>query len=159
MHTQTQQLKIKTMKLGKFVPNVKWGFDCSTMGVVYSSDNEQIGFYEEFRSGNTRFVTIYTNDELRNKYLDEKETDRYGAPIPIKEVRDFVISHFNLKGEDDVFWWDFEDYACNVDGGSVPSLCGNEDGWKDWIETITKFGNFNFETSIEKQINFSKGIY
>lgn len=147
------------MKLGKFVPNIKWGFECSTMGAVYSSDNEQIGFYEEFRGGKTRFVTIFTNDDLRNKYLDEKETERYGAPIPIKEVRDFVVSQFNLKGEDDVFWWDFEDYVCNIDGGSVPSLCGNEDGWKDWIETITKFGNFSFDTSVESQINFSKGIY
>lgn len=148
------------MKLGKFVPNVKWGFDGSTMGVVYNSDNEQIGFYEEFRSGKTRFVIIITNEELMEKYLDEKESENYGAPIPIKEVRDFVVSFFNLKGDiDDVFWWDFDDYVCNIDGGSVPPIYDNEEGWKDWIETITKFGNFNFETSIEKQINFSKGIY
>jgi hypothetical protein len=147
------------MKLGKFVPNVKWGFDCSTMGVVYSSNNEQIGFYEEFRSEKFRFVIIYTNEELMEKYLDEKETERFGGPIPIKEVRDFVKSYFNIIGDDNVFWWTFDDYVCNIDGGSVPSLCGNEEGWKDWIETITKFGNFNFETSVEKQINFSKGIY
>ena len=147
------------MKLGKFVPNVKWSFDCSTMGVVYSSDNEQIGFYEEFRSGKTRFVTIFTNEELSDKYLDEKETERYDTPIPIKEVRDFVKSYFNLKGEDNVFWWDFDDYVCNVDGGSVPSLYDNEAGWKDWVETISKFGNFSFDTSVEQQINFSKGIY
>lgn len=148
------------MILGKFVPNVKWGFDCSTMGVVYSSDNEQIGFYEEFRSDKSRFVIIITNEELMEKYLDEEESENYGAPIPIKEVRDFVVSFFNLKGDvDDVFWWSFDDYVCNIDGGSVPPIYNNEEGWKNWIETITKFGNFKFDTSVEKQINFSKGIY
>ena len=147
------------MILGKFVPNIKWVFDCSTMGVIFSPNDEQIGFYEEFRGEKFHFVVIYTNHELMMKHLDKQESERFGEPIPIKEVRDFVISHFNLKGEDDVFWWDFEDYACNVDGGSVPSLCGNEDGWRDWIETMTKFGNFNFDTSVEEQINYSKGIY
>ena len=147
------------MKLGKFVPNIKWGFECSTMGVVYSSDNEQIGFYEEFRSEKFRFVIIYTNHKLMMEHLDTQETERFGEPIPIKEVRDFVVSQFNLKGEDDVFWWDFDDYVCNVDGGSVPSLCGNEEGWKDWVESLSNFGNIKFESTIEEQINYSKGIY
>lgn len=147
------------MILGKFVPNIKWGFECSTMGVIFSPNDEQIGFYEEFRSEKFRFVIIYTNHDLMMEHLDKQETERFGEPIPIKEVRDFVVSQFNLKGKDDVFWWDFEDYVCNVDGGSVPSLCGNEDGWRDWIESLSKFGNIKFESTIEEQINYSKGIY
>ena len=88
--------------LGKFVPNVKWSFDCSTMGVVYSSDNEQIGFYEEFRSGKMRFVIIYTNEELMEKYLYDanspyRNEDYYGAYIGRLAVWDGISPELRGK--------------------------------------------------------------
>ena len=147
------------MKIGYFIPNIKWTFANSTMGKVFSPDNNLIGFYEDFHTENMRFVVIYTNHQLMMEHLDKQETERFGEPIPIKEVRDFVKKTFNLKGDDNVFWWDFEDYICNVDGGSVPDLCENVEGWADWINSLETFGSVKFDSTIENQVNWSKGNY
>jgi hypothetical protein len=147
------------MIIGSFIPNIKWTFANSTMGKVFSPDNTHIGFYEYFHTENVRFVTIYTDHQLMKKYLDKMATENYGSPIPIKEVRDFVKSAFNLKGDDNVFWWDFVDYACDVDCGSVPNLCENTEGWEDWINSLKTFSGVKFQSTIEKQVNWSKGIY
>lgn len=147
------------MILDSFIPNIKWTFANSTMGKVFSPDGKHIGFYEDFHTENDRFVTIYTNHQLMKEYLDEQETTRFGSPIPIKEVRDFVKKVFNLKGDNNVFWWDFVDYACDVDCGSVPNLCGNTEGWEDWINSFETFSGVKFQSAIEKQVNWSKGIY
>jgi hypothetical protein len=147
------------MKIGSFIPNIKWTFADSTMGKVFSPDNKHIGFYEDFHTENMRLVFIYTNHQLMMEHLDNEETERFGEPIPIKEVRDFVKKTFNIKGDDNVFWWDFEDYICNVDGGSVPSLCENIEGWADWINSLETFGGVKFDSTIESQVNWSKGIY
>lgn len=140
----------------EFKPVKKWKFPNSQFGEVWSSKGK-IGFYELF--GQNKFVTIYTDYKLQQKWIDKRASNNYGAPIPKKLIRDWVQEKFQLQKGDTVFWWDAEEYIFNIDGGSVPRLGNNEDGWAHFITEFQKFFGQKTNSSIEDQINFSKGIY
>jgi hypothetical protein len=140
----------------EFKPVKKWIFPNSQFGEVWSSAGK-IGFYE--LRGQNKFVTIYTDSKLRRKWIDNRATQNYGAPIPKELVRDWVQKKFGLQKDNTVFWWSADEYIDNIDGGSVPSLGNNEDGWAHFIKDFQKFFKQKTSSSIEDQINFSKGIY
>ena len=139
----------------EFKPVKKWIFPNTQFGEVWSSE-EKIGFYELYDQD--KFATIYTDLNLQQKWIDGRATQKYGVPIPKKLIRDWVQKKFKLKN-DSVFWWNAGEYISNIDGGSVPNLGDNEDGWAHFIKEFQKFFKQKTSSSIEDQINYSKGIY
>lgn len=139
-----------------FKPIKKWKFPNTQFGEVWSA-KKKIGFYELF--GQNKFVTIYTNSELQQKWLDYRASQKYGGPVPKEVVRDWVQKEFNLKEEDTVFWWDAEEYINNIDAGSVPNLGKNVNGWTHFITEFQIFFKLETFSTIKDQINYSKGIY
>lgn len=144
----------------KFKKIKDWQFPNTSFGEVWD-ETKQIGFYEVYKSDRQHFVTLYTNIKLQEKWLDQTATNRYGEPIPIKSVCELVKKRFDLTGDENVFWWDIEDFYSNIDGGSVPEL-GDRKGELAWMGMMSKFKKFfgcGPETPISKQIRFSKGDY
>lgn len=139
-----------------FKPIKKWKFPYTQFGEVWSS-KKKIGFYELF--GRNEFVTIYTNSELQQKWLDYPASQKYGGPVPKEVVRDWVQKEFNLREGDTVFWWDAEEYINNIDAGSVPNLGKNVNGWMHFITEFQIFFKKETISTIKDQINYSKGIF
>ena len=143
----------------KFKAVKKWEFPNDSFGIVFG-ENNQIGFYNIYtnRRGR-RCATLFTTAEIRDKWIDNVETQRCGEPVPVKEIRDHIRKSFKLNQNDEILWWDAGAMLGNIDGGAVPELGDNDLGWINFIEKYQKFFGLRASTSPAKQIQFSKGIF